>query len=413
MKTSPKNEAIVPATKRVFPRLGKYFSAWLVLGLLLVLGVARVQGQDDDYLVVYSIIDQADALNASGKMVQAHNKYIEAKRAMVTFQQNYPDWKTSTVNFRLKYLDQKIAATTASAVPATTPAPANSAPAGASQTSVTPGSSPVKLLDAGSEPRKVISLHPAAGDRQSLSMTTKMSMSMSMSSSASQMPAMNIPTMVMTMDVAVKDVSPDGDITFGVTFGDANVVADANTTPGMADAMKTALSGMSGMTGAGKMSGQGVAHDVQFNLPPGAAPQLSQTVDQMKESFSMATVAWPAEAIGPGAKWEYAPQIKSQGMTIDQTIDYELVSVDGDQLTLRTTTKQNAANQTIESPAMPGMKVKLIKMTGTGNANTTFNLAHIMPQKAGIDGDTEVIMDMGQQGQMDMKMKMNVMLEGK
>ena len=111
MKTCPDTIAIVPAAKRIVPAFNHFFRFHLVLGLLLTLCVARVQAQDDDYMAIYSTIEQADALNASGKTAQAHDKYVEAKKAMATFQQTYPAWNTSTVNFRQKYLDEKIAAT--------------------------------------------------------------------------------------------------------------------------------------------------------------------------------------------------------------------------------------------------------------------------------------------------------------
>jgi len=157
------------------------------------------------------------------------------------------------------------------------------------------------------------------------------------------------------------------------------------------------------------MSSKGIIRTFDVKLPDGASPQLSQAMAQIKDSFSSSSTVLPAEAVGPGAKWEYQTQVKSQGITIDQTVDYQLVSVSGDQLTLQSTIRQNAANQKIESPAMPGMKVDLTKMTGTGSGNSTFDLGHIMPLVATVDEDVEMVMgiNMGQQPQ-SMKMKINL-----
>ena len=415
MKTSPAIDAMIPAARP--PVFNRFFRSCLVLGLLLTLGVARVQAQDDDYMAIYTTIEQADSLNAAGKTVQAHGKYVEARKAMATFQQNYPTWNTSTVSFRVKYLDQKIAATLAApapvATPMTTSASATTAAADAAP-AVTTVSSPVKLIDAGNQPRKVMSLHLTAGDKQNVTISTKMSMTMNMSATgAPQMPPMTLPTTIMTMNVAIKDVASDGTATFDTTFGDVDIQADPNGQPGIAEAMKTAMAGMSGVTGTGKITSQGITKDVQFTPPPNAAPQLSQAMEQAKGSFSGATVTWPTEAVGPGAKWESTTQIKSQGMTINQTIDYQLVSVDGDTAVLQGTVKQSAANQTIESPSMPGMKVQLTKYVGTGNGTSTVSLAHVMPQKASMDNDSEISMSMGQQGSMDMKMKINMAIDSK
>jgi hypothetical protein len=180
--------------------------------------------------------------------------------------------------------------------------------------------------------------------------------------------------------------------------------------------MQAALAGMKGMTGTGRISSNGVVEGVEMKLPPGANPQLSQSLDQMKDSMSSSAIALPSEAIGPGAKWEYKTKVKSQGMTIDQTLDYELVSVDGDQITVRTRLTQNAANQTIENPAMPGIKMNLTRMDGAGTGSTTMNLDHLMPVKSTVDLNTATSMNMnlGQQPQaMAIKVKLSVTLESK
>ncbi len=415
---------MVPAAKRVVPSLKKCFGTWMLLGLLLALCAARVQAQDDDYLAVYGIIDQADALKASGKTNQAYFKYLQAKQALVTFQQNYPGWNTATVNFRVKYLAENIAATAPQKTPAAAAAPIAltaakppvSAPSASADSVAAPdtgsGSSPVNLLNAGSEPRKVLRLHPTAGDHQTLSMTMKMNMGMSMGGNS--MPPMDIPTTTMTADISVQNVSPAGEITYKMVYGTPTVAADASAMPAVVEAMKTAMAGLEGMTGTAKLLSNGTMIGMDMTVPPGANPQLAQSIGQMKDAFSSASIRFPAEAVGAGAKWEYTATLNSQGMSIDQTMDYEVVSIQGDQVIMRGVIKQQAANQMIESPAAPGVKINLTKMDGTTTANTTLNLGHVMPQMAKIDGGTDMNMSMGQGGQaMEMNMKMNVTIEGK
>jgi hypothetical protein len=180
--------------------------------------------------------------------------------------------------------------------------------------------------------------------------------------------------------------------------------------------MKSGLAGISGMSGTGEMSDRGIVRNVEMKLPANAAPQLSQTITQMKDSISSSATPLPEEAVGPGAKWEYQTRLKSQGMVIDQKLTYELVAVDGDQLTLRSTITQNAANQKISNPAMPTLKMDLNKMTGNGGGTTTLYLGKLMPVSATLDEKTEMVMGMniGQQKQtMDMKMNINVVIESK
>ena len=403
---------IVPVMPRANvppPACKKSFPVWIMLALLLTLCAARADGPDDDYLNIYGIIEQADALNASGKTSQAHAKYTEAARALMQFQRDNPTWNTRTVSYRLTYLTEKAAATSAKAV-----VPENTGTTTAQGTASAP-KSPVILLDAGSEPRTVLRLRPAVGDRQSISMTMKSATTTSVA--GKDTPSMSMPPILMTMDVNVKDISADGEITYDMTVGDITMVGgDTNTAPGMAAAMKSSLAGIQGLTGTGRISDRGIIKELQMKLPAGANPQLSQTLDQMKDSVSGSSTPLPDEAVGPGAKWEYRTRLKSQGMTIDQTAAYELVSLEGSRLTLRNTITQNAANQTIQNPAMPSLKMNLNKMTGNGDGTTTYDLAHIMPVTGTLDEKTDLVMSLniGQQKQnMEVKMDMNFIFEAK
>jgi hypothetical protein len=426
----------------------KFISACIMIGLLLTLGTARADGPDDDYLAFTILLSQADTLSANGQTSQAHAKYVEAQQSLTEFQKDHPGWNDRVVTFRMNYLADKIAGNTEAAAPVTssaaganttaadgstdagnqtaTPAPAATAlttdmaapaadAAAPTTEAVAPAAkSPVTLLDAGSEPRTVLRLHPTAGDQQTMTMTMKIGMDMGVAGKA--VPAMDLPAMVMSMDVTVKDISANGDITYTLVFNDATISADTNTPSIMATAMKAGLASIKGMSGTGTMSDHGIVKHVDMRLPANANAQLRQTIGQMKDSFSSSSTPLPAEAVGPGARWEYTSQMKSQGMTIDQTISSELVSVQGDQITLRTTITQNAANQKISNPAAPGLKMDLTKMTGNGNGTTSLDLGKLMSSSATLAEKTEVVMGMniGQQQQtMDMKMDINVAIESK
>jgi hypothetical protein len=393
----------------------------ILLALLLSLCAARADVPNEDYLAIHDIIAQADTLNDHGQTRQAHAKYIEAERALVQFQRENPGWNANIVSYRLNYLAEKAedtsgkssAAKEASAAPESKPAVAVTAPTVEKEAPVAE-KSPVTLLDAGSEPRTVLRLHPGVGDQQTMTMT--MRTAMTMTAAGQKMPSMDLPALVMTMSSEVKDVSADGDITYQTVFGDADVVASTNTLPAIAAAMKSSLASIRGMTGTGRISDHGIVQSLQMKLPPAADPQLSQTLSQMKDSLSSSVVPLPAAAVGRGAKWAYNTKLKSQGMTIDQTVTYELVSIAGDRITLHSTISQNAANQTIQNPAMPGLKVNLLKMTGNGGGNSSFDLGHILPVTGILNEKTEIVMGMnaGQQMQtMDMLMNLNVTLESK
>lgn len=403
--------APLPANHRTpltLPRPGA-FGLGIMLAMLLIAGMAHANEPDSDYVAIYSTINGADNLKNHGAADQAHAKYLEAQQQLLAFQKANPNWEPPIVAFRLKYLAEQIVETDTAVA-----SDNGGGNISKSDKTSTTAKSPVKLLDAGSEPRVALRLHPGVGDKQALTMTMKMNMNMSTAGTA--MPAVNIPAVVITMDVEVKSIAANGEIAYTLTYDDASVATGTDTLPAVADAMKSSLAGLRGLTGNGRMSDRGLNLGMQMKLPAGADPQISQMMEQMKESFSSSSSPFPDEAVGPGAKWEYQTKLKSQGMTMNQRLASELVSNEGDRLTLRNTLAQNAANQKIQNPAMPGLKMDLIKMTGNGSGNSTFDLSRLLPVTATLEANTETAMaiDMGQQKQsMDMKMNMSVTIESK
>lgn len=392
--------------------------ACAILMLLLPLWGAHAGDPDSDYVGIYIVMHDADTLNDSGKVSAAYAKYIEAYKELAAFQQANPNWNNQLIAYRLEYLTEKIAAAAgqpAAVTPAASAGGNNGTAGGNEQPRAKPtAKSPVKLLDAGTEPRVVLRLHPTVGDKQTLSITMKMGMGIS--AAGKIMPAMDLPAFVMNMTESVKDVAANGDTSFDMVFNNGTVATDTNTPPAIADAMKASLTGVNGMTGTGKISDHGINLGVQMQAPAGTPPQLSQAIDQMKETFSSSSTPLPDEAVGTGAKWEYKTRITTQGMTMNQTITFELVSVDGDRVTLRSTISQNAANQKIQNPAMPGLNVDLVKLVGSGTGDTMLDLAHILPVSASINESTGVSMNMavGQQTQpMTMNMDIKMDLESK
>jgi tetratricopeptide (TPR) repeat protein len=97
--------------------------------LLLLTGVSRAAGPDDQYLDIYNQILQADNMRQNGHTRDAAAKYLDAQKGLILLKQAHPAWNTEVVSFRLDYLSDQLqsmakAAQAAPAVPATAPAPA-------------------------------------------------------------------------------------------------------------------------------------------------------------------------------------------------------------------------------------------------------------------------------------------------
>lgn len=76
-----------------------------VVGIILSAG-----GADSDYVRVYQLIQDADALSATDQPQSALNKYIEAQTELLKLQGANPTWNERLVKFRLNYLRDKIGA---------------------------------------------------------------------------------------------------------------------------------------------------------------------------------------------------------------------------------------------------------------------------------------------------------------
>ncbi|MDB6066764.1 MAG: Tetratricopeptide 2 repeat protein [Pedosphaera sp.] len=98
----------------------KPFFSIMILLLLALAPAAWADAPDDQYVHIYTLIQQGDTLNEKGELASAVAKFAEAQAALKRFQANYPDWNVKVVKYRLNYLNAKIAEIS----PKTAPPPA-------------------------------------------------------------------------------------------------------------------------------------------------------------------------------------------------------------------------------------------------------------------------------------------------
>jgi hypothetical protein len=381
-----------PLRARSLPLLNPWLVSLILLGLLFTFSSARAADPNDEYLNIYGLVQQADTLSANGQIAPAIAKYREAQLALRSFQKNHVGWNSKVVAFRLNYVGEKIATLSEKGSMSTVADPSNPKGQGGSKAQAVrdPSQPQVKRLNPGAEPRKVLRLHPKPGDKQTLVINTKMTVEMKMGEL--QNPPMKLPTMSTTMETLIKSVSTEGDINYETVITDAGVADEPGVSPMIADPMKSALAKVKGLTGAGIISDRGFFKTMDSKVTAGTDAQTRQMMDQINDSFSRVATPLPEEAVGPGAKWEVRAPVKSQGMTIDQKVTYELVSLEGERAGAKATLAQNASNQKIENPMMPGVKVDVTKMTGTGSKDITFDLAQLFPPVTTVDAHSELNM---------------------
>ena len=388
------------------PFVGGLF-LWVAFLVAIPMGVAVADTADNKYLSVFGMIEQADALVEKGQTNLAKGKYAEAQVALWKLKQEYPNWNSKVVAFRLNYLNGQIVALSA---------PAASQP---EAEAVTPSSSlppglQLRMLAAGSEPRRVLRFQPVVGQREELSMTLNTGMSMGGGEAQSAM--INMPAMKFLLGLQPKELTASGDIHYEMQIEEVEVLAAADSLPGAAETMRASLKGIKGLVFTGTMAVQGFNKKTDAKFPADADPQTRAAIESMKESFANSQFVLPQEAVGAGAKWEVKQKVKSQGMNIDQTATFTLDAVEGNILSIKSTLTQQAANQKIANPMMPQMKVDLSKLTGTGSTTMTVDLTKLQPVKAAINAATEISLGAGGDAQapgMKLKTETKILMESK
>lgn len=133
---------------------------------------------------------------------------------------------------------------------------------------------------------------------------------------------------------------------------------------------------------------------------------IAQTVGGMKDAMKQMSAPLPADPVGVGAKWQLENHLESNGMKIDQIVEYTVTAIEGDKVMLATKVVQSAPEQTV---TQNGVAVKVKKIAGGGVGRLVVDLGRPVPTAVDMDIDTTI--DMEAQGMnitmdMDVNMKM-------
>lgn len=84
--------------------------SFVALMILLVLSpLVHAEGPDDQYILIYNMIQQGDVQAERGESAPALATYTEAEASLKRFQADNPQWYSKVVKYRLNYLASKIA----------------------------------------------------------------------------------------------------------------------------------------------------------------------------------------------------------------------------------------------------------------------------------------------------------------
>jgi hypothetical protein len=272
----------------------------------------------------------------------------------------------------------------AEAPPAATQ-PAETEPAAPSKPPV------VTLLEAGAGPHQPLRFAPKVGVTQVIEMTVSIEMEQSLGGQA--MPSQKAPSMQYTMETVVNATDEAGDISYQFEYKTADIVAEPDVNPFVAEMMRSALKAIEGLRGKGIMTDRGFNKLIRFDRPADMDALLLQQVGEMERSMEQLVSPFPAEPVGVGAVWKVESTLQQQGMLINQTAVVTVLAADGDRVEVRTEMTQAADAQQLEAPGMPPMKLK--SYSAKGITTTVLRLGQLFPEssKTSLVNDTAVLID--------------------
>lgn len=238
----------------------------------------------------------------------------------------------------------------------------------------------VTMISAGAAPRSALRYTPPANARQHFEMT--MAMSMAMEVGGASVPAVPLPVMKIGADCVVTEVAPSGDVTFTTAFTGAEIDTSAN--PALASQFESMKDALTSVKGSATISNRGVVRSSAFDFTKMANSQLAQVMGSTTDMLKNVSTPLPEEEVGVGARWEVRNTLATNGLTMFQKTDYELVAYDGKVVTLKTTVAQTALPQAMSNPALPpGAEVQLERYTGGGSGNMRLNPSELVPVSDG------------------------------
>ncbi|GAB4531780.1 MAG: hypothetical protein Tsb0020_48010 [Haliangiales bacterium] len=272
-----------------------------------------------------------------------------------------------------------------------------------------PSAPTIKLLDAGKGKKQKLRYQAKAGAKEKMQMDMDMTMGMSMGGQA--LVDMRAPTVRMTADLEVTEVTDEGNFKLVFRYTGFKVLDTPGVVPAMKTSMEQALAGMETVAGNALLTDRGVVLDGDFDTTQVANPQMQQLADSIEQSMQQLSAPLPVEAVGKGARWQVTTELENNGLTIQQVATYKLRELRKDGFVCDVTVAQSAKSQMLTGPNVPpNTKIELISMKGSGNGELDVALRRLTPtSKVEMTSDMKMRMEAGAQKQeMEMHMTMEM-----
>lgn len=236
----------------------------------------------------------------------------------------------------------------------------------------------VRLLEAGSAPFQPIRYRFSAGATATAQLELHMSMGMRLQDQDVPMP--NLPPSRTSLRTNVTAVAPNGDAHLTFNIDSIEVIDGDQYDAQIVNAMQQAYETIRDFSGAMDISPLGVATNVSINIPEGVDDTVRSILDDMQKSLTQLSMLLPTEPVGVGARWVARQTLLVRGIAVEQSINYQLDSRDGDVLVIQSNAAQTAHDATMQLPGLPpSARIVVDALESTGSGQAEVNLTALVP----------------------------------
>lgn len=234
----------------------------------------------------------------------------------------------------------------------------------------------VKLTSPGKEPRAPLRYSPPVGATAAVSVTITSEGTMDMSAGRWKMP---MTSLVAGVELGVKDVSAVGDVVLDVGF--VSLTVD-RTNPRVdlaaAQQVEAMMAGLVPFRGVTTITNRGIVTANELKLGALAKPGASSTIEDFVWLVRQITPVLPEEPVGVGAKWESRQSMVRSDMTVFQRVEFEVTSVAGGVIKVKSSINQTAPKQPARVPNLKA-GATIERYSAKGSYTSTLDLKSLSP----------------------------------
>ncbi|WP_415976797.1 hypothetical protein [Rhodococcus sp. 077-4] len=260
------------------------------------------------------------------------------------------------------------------------PAPEQAASSNEVTIAVTPTTTTV--VDAGTEPRRVLAFDTDGQDEQNIDLTTTSTVQQQINNGALQ--DFSSPELTVPLSASTSDTVPDDDAATGATRS-VELTIGAATSPD--EGLTDALSASEGSTARLASTDSGAITALHITPAEAALDTARAAIERSLNAAVYRSIDFPDAEVGVGAVWTVDQQVLS-GITLNQRTTVTLRALDGDRASLDIAITQSPESTTWNLPDNSGT-LNIASYTFTGSGTLDIDLNQPLPVAGSISAGGE------------------------